>query len=115
MKINNILLIISVAICLLIAYGFFVFSSTNNLVLSLGSFVTIIIPATLLLAISPKNSKIRLNVKIISGLFFALFIIIHIIFTFFTSEIHSISLFINGLLFLVFITVVYKLFKINDV
>jgi hypothetical protein len=111
MKINFVQTIIAIAVSLLIAYGLYSFhDSENKILLSAGSFV--FLAATLILTIGTSFSLTRTttNVRVVSGIFFAVALISNLIFTFITFSVPSYVI-TNGILLLVFILIAYSINK----
>jgi hypothetical protein len=107
MKINFVPTIISTAVSLLIAYGLYSFhESENKILLIAGSFV--FFATTLIMAIgaSFEVARTTTNIRVVSGIFFAIALIGNLIFTFVNFSVPSYVI-INGILILVFILIVY--------
>lgn len=111
MKINFIQTIIAIAVSLIISYGLFSFhNSDNKILLSVGSFV--FLATTLVLAIGTNFQLPRTttNVRVVSGIFFAVALISNLIFTFINFSVPSYVIII-GILLLVFILIAYAINK----
>lgn len=111
MKINFVQTIIAIAVSLLIAYGLYSFhNSENKILLSAGSFV--FLATTLVLSIGTSFSLPRTttNVRVVSGIFFAVALISNLIFTFISFSI-PIYIITNGILFLVFILIANSIYE----
>lgn len=111
MKINFIQTIIAIAVSLIISYGLFSFhNSDNKILLSVGSFV--FLATTLVLAIGTnfQLSRTTTNVRVVSGIFFAVALISNLIFTFINFSVPSYVIII-GILLLVFILIAYAINK----
>ncbi len=111
MKINFIQTIIAIAVSLIISYGLFSFhNSDNKILLSAGSFV--FLATTLVLAIGTNFQLPRTttNVRVVSGIFFAVALISNLIFTFINFSVPSYVIII-GILLLVFILIAYAINK----
>lgn len=109
MKINFVQTIIAIAVSLLIAYGLYSFhDSENKILLSTGSFV--FLATTLVMTIGARFELPRTttNIRVVSGFFFATALISGLIFTFVNFSVPSYVI-INGILFLVFILIVYSI------
>ena len=103
MKINFVQTIIAIAVSLLIAYGFYSFhDSENKILLSAGSFVFLAITLILTIGTSFELPRTTTNVRVVSGIFFAVALISNLIFTFIAFSIPSYVI-TNGILLLVFI------------
>jgi hypothetical protein len=111
MKIDFIKTIIAITISLLIAYGLYSFhESDNKMLLSIGSFI--FLSATLILSIGARFELPRTttNVKVVSGIFFAIALISNLIFTFISFSVPSYVI-TNGILLLVFVLIAYSIHK----
>ena len=109
MKLDFVQTIIALALSLLIAYGLYSFhDSENKLLLSAGSLV--FFAATLILSIgsSFELTRTTTNIRIVSGIFFAIALISNLIFTFINFSITGYVI-INGILFLLFILIAYSI------
>jgi len=111
MKINFVQTIIAIAVSLLIAYGLYSFhDSENKILLSAGSFVFLAITLILTIGTSFELPRTTTNVRVISGIFFAVALISNLIFTFIAFSIPSYVI-TNGILLLVFILIAYSINK----
>jgi len=111
MKINFVQTIIAIAVSLLIAYGLYSFhESENKILLSAGSFVFLAVTLIITIGASFELPRTTTNVKVVSGIFFAIALISNIVFTFVTF---SVPLYVitNGILLLVFILIAYSINK----
>ena len=111
MKINFVQTIIAIAVSLLIAYGLYSFhDSENKILLSAGSFVFLATTLVLTIGTSFQLPRTTTNVRIVSGIFFAVAFISNLIFTFITFSVPSYVI-TNGILLLVFILIAYSINK----
>ena len=111
MKINFVQTIIAIAVSLLIAYGLYSFhDSENKILLSAGSFVFLAITLILTIGTSFVLPRTTTNVRVVSGIFFAVALISNLIFTFIAFSIPSYVI-TNGILLLVFILIAYSINK----
>ena len=107
MKINFVPTIISTAVSLLIAYGLYSFhDNENKILLSAGSFVFLATTLVMSNGASFELQRTTTNIKVVSGIFFAIALIGNLIFTFVNFSV-PIYVIINGILILVFILIVY--------
>ncbi len=107
MKINFVPTIIATAVSLLIAYGLYSFhNSENKILLSAGSFVFLATTLVMSIGASFELQRTTTNIKVVSGIFFAIALIGNLIFTFVNFSVPSYVI-INGILILVFILIVY--------
>ncbi len=111
MKINFVQTIIAIAVSLLIAYGLYSFhDSENRLLLSAGSFVFLATTLVLSIGTSFQLPRTTTNIRVVSGIFFAVALISNLIFTFVAFSVPSYVI-TNGILLLVFILIVYSINK----
>ena len=111
MKINFIQTIIAIAVSLLIAYGLCNFyDSENKILLSVGSFIFLATTLILTIGINFEHSRTTTNIRVVSGIFFAIFLISSFIFTFFNFLVPTYVI-TNGILLLVFISIAYSINK----
>ena len=111
MKINFVQSIIAIAMSLLIAYGLYSFnSSENKILLSAGSFVFIATALVMTIGVSYELPRTTTNIRVVSGIFFVIALISNLIFTFINFSVPSYAI-INGILWLVFILIVYSINK----
>ncbi len=111
MKINFVQTIIAIAVSLLIAYGLYCFhDSENKILLSAGSFVVLAVTLIITIGASFELPRTTTNVKVVSGIFFAVALISNIVFTFvsFSVPLYVIT---NGILLLVYILIAYSINK----
>jgi len=111
MKINFAQTIIAIAVSLLIAYGLYSFhDSENKILLSAGSFVFLAITLVFSIGTSFQLPRTTTNVRVVSGIFFAVALISNLIFTFVAFSVPSYVI-TNGILLLVFILIAYSINK----
>ena len=107
MKINFVQTIIAIALSLLISYDLYSFhNSENKMLLSAGSFVFLAATLVMTIGTSFEFPRTTTNVKVVSGIFFAVALISNLIFTFIKFSVPSYVI-INGILLLVFILIAY--------
>lgn len=106
MKINFVQTIVAIAVSLLIAYGLYSFhNSENKILLSAGSFVFLATTLAMFIGASFELQRTTTNIRVVSGIFFAIAMIGNLIFTFVNFSVPSYVI-INGILILVFILIV---------
>lgn len=111
MKINFVQTIIAIAVSLLVAYGLYSFhDSENRILLSVGSFVFLVTALIMTIGTSFELPRTTTNIRVVSGIFFAIAMISNLIFTFINFSVPS-YIIINGILLLVFILIVYSINK----
>ncbi len=111
MRINLIKTILALGISALIAYALYSFhESENKLLLSGGSFLFLATTLVLSIGTSFQLPRTTTNVRVVSGIFFALALISNLIFTFIAFSVPS-YIITNGILLLIFILIVYSINK----
>ena len=111
MKINIVQSVIAIAVSLLIAYGLYSFhNSENKILLSAGSFVFLATSLVMTIGASFELPSTKINISVVSGIFFAIALISNLIFTFINFSTPSYVI-INGILMLVFILIAYSINK----
>jgi hypothetical protein len=116
MKANPFLMVIGLLLALLIGYlTFSVAEGKENDVLC-GIISAVCYIATLLstMGLQFENKRQGANVKVLSVLFFVLFAIINFCFAIFGIA-QPYYIVINGILLLIFLSVLYKLSKLTDI
>ena len=109
MKINIVQTIIAIAVSLLIAYGLYSFhDSENKILLSSGSFVFLATTLVMTIGASFELPRTTTNIRVVSGIFFAVALVSNLIFSFVTF---SVPLYIiaNGILILIFLLIIYSI------
>ena len=113
MKINFVQTIIAIALSLLISYGLYSFhDSENKMLLSAGSFLFLALTLIITIGASFELPRTTTNVKVVSGIFFAVALISNLIFTFIKFSVPSYVI-INGILLLVFILIAYSINRVK--
>ncbi len=111
MKVNFVQTIIAIAVSLLIAYGLYSFHDIENtMLLFAGSFVFLAATLVMTIGTSFKFPRTTTNIRVVSGIFFAVALISNLIFTFINFSVPSYVI-INGILLLVFILIAYSINK----
>jgi hypothetical protein len=108
MKINPILLLIAAGIAALIGFGFYSANKAEELVwaITIGSGLLSLITLSGIFAVNFDARGGTGNVRIISGLFFAISLVSNIIFNFLNFTLPP-YIIINGILFLLYILIGY--------
>ena len=106
MKINWILVLISLGISALAGYGFY--AGTGNMFLTLGSGVFLFVTLFGMFAISFGRGSA--NIKIFSGIFLVLALVEHLIFAFLGFR-QTAYIVITGILFLLYLLIFYGITK----
>lgn len=111
MKIDFIKTVISLAISALIAYGFFSFHhSENSQILIWTSFIELFLSSFFVLGLRFGLNRTTTNVRVVSLIFFLVFLATNIVFSFFPFS-KQLFIIINGLIVLTGVLIVYSLFK----
>ena len=111
MKINYVQTIIAIAVSLLIAYGLYIFhGSDNKIFFSVSSFAFLAITLILTIGISFERPRTTTNIRVVSGIFFAIALISNLIFSIISFSVTSYVI-INGILLLMFIFIAYSIFN----
>lgn len=111
MKINFVQTIIAIAVSALIAYGLYSFhNGENKILLSAGSFTFLATALVMSIGASFELPRTTTNIRVVSGIFFAIALISNLIFTFFNFSVPS-YIITNGILFLVFLLIIYSIYK----
>jgi hypothetical protein len=114
MKINFVQTIIAAAISLLIAYGLYTFyDGENSLLLSGGGFLLLASTLIAAIGINLDQARTTTNIRVVSAVFFFIALISQLLFSFFNFSV-PLYVLINGLLLLVFVLIVYSLYKTNQ-
>jgi hypothetical protein len=111
MKIDFVKTIIALGISALIAYGFYSFhKSENSNLLVLVSFIELFLCSFFILGVKFALNRTTTNIRVVSSVFFTLFLILNIGFSFFDFSQQS-YIIVNGLFFLTGVLIVYSIFK----
>lgn len=112
MKCNVFLTAASVVIAALIGYGFYAANTGEQfvLLLSIGAGVTSAFTLTGLLGISTAGRTGGANIKVLSSIFFALFLISNLIFGFTAVKIAPYVI-VSGILFVIYSICIYGIIK----
>ena len=111
MKINFVQTVIAVAVSLLIAFGLYsIHNGENKILLSIGSFIFLAVALIPTIGTNFQHSRTTLNIRVVSGIFFAVALISNLIYAFINFSIPNYVI-INGILLLAFILIVYSIGK----
>lgn len=114
MKIDYIKTIIALAISILIAYGFYSFYHLgNSQLLVMITFIELFISSLFVLGLNFKLNRTTLNVRVVSSIFFFVFLITNLIFSLFDFS-RQTYIIINGLIILIGVLIVYSLVKLKQ-
>ena len=109
MKINFVQTIIAIAVSALIAYGLYHFhNGENQMLLSIGSFVFLSVTLALSISVNFEQPRTTTNIRVVSGIFFAVALISNLIFNFlsFSEPSYVIT---NGILILIYVLIAYSI------
>lgn len=111
MKIDFVKTIIAIAVSMLIAYGFYSFHhSENSQLLVATSFIELLLSGFFVLGLRFEQARTTTNVRVVSTIFFFVFLLSNITFSFFEFSKQA-YIIMNGLLALTSILIVYSLLK----
>lgn len=114
MNVNNFQALIAIALCALMAFGFYSFpDNTNRLILGLGSFITLSVTLVLTMATSFDHRGKTLAFRTTAGVFFSTIFISNFIFSFYTFD-TAVYLVVNGIQFLTFLSIAYSISKRDE-
>lgn len=114
MNVNNFQALISLALCALMAFGFYSFpENTNKLILGLGSFIMLSVTLILTIAVSFDQKSKTLAFRTTSGVFFSTLFISNFVFSFYDFD-PAVYLVVNGIQFLTFLSIAYSISKRED-
>lgn len=110
MKINPIMMIVSLAVAALTGYGFW--AGTHLLLNTIGSaFCILLILGTLLSFSFKEDGRLTANLKVVAGIFTVLAIIEQIIFAFMPESFRTAYIVVTGILLLSFIIIEYAIYS----
>lgn len=114
MKPNIFLIIVSVLISGLAGFGFYAANSgeTYCLLLTIGSSLCFTVTLICCLGIKIEGNRVNINFKILSAIFFIIFLIINLIFNFSGIKVAP-YIIINGISLLIFSIIEYGILKSN--
>jgi hypothetical protein len=112
MKVNPVMLAVTIGIAALVAFGFFAGNQGESYrwLITAGSAVAVLLTAGGLLALSPEGGGSTVNIKAASALFFILLLVEHLIFSFTAVKLAPYVV-ITGILLLLYIIVCYAVSK----
>lgn len=115
MKFNFLLVFIALAISALLSYGFYTANSNEifYLLITVGSGISLFLTLSGVLGIKSKVNGFTANIKVVSGIFFVLFLVSNIIFTF-TKIAIAPYIIVNGVLVLIYILLLYLIIKSSE-
>ena len=112
MKFNVFLSVIAVLIAGLIGYGFYAANSGEGFVwlITFGSGICMALSLIGILTVSTKGRAGGINIKALSSIFFVVFLISNLVFTFTTIKLAP-YIIINGILLLIYAVSTYGIIK----
>lgn len=113
MKIKIIPCIAAIILSGLVAFGFYTWCRCDsmNLLIAIAGGAVLLLTSCATLGISLSDSKMSINVKVLSGIFTCLFLVINIIFCCLTSFSIPLYAIINGVLLVVWLLISYGIAK----
>ena len=114
MKLDFIKTIIAIAVSGLIAYGFFAFNkNVNKDLLTIGSFIFLVITLTFTIGINFQLPRTSSLIKTISIIFFIIALLSNLIFSFVDFK-EATYIITNGILFLIYTLTTYSIGKVKQ-
>lgn len=114
MKLDFIKTIIAFAVSGLIAYGFFAFNkNVNKDLLTIGSFIFLVITLTFTVGINFQLPRTSSLIKTISIIFFIIALLSNLIFSFVDFK-EATYIITNGILFLIYTLTTYSIGKVKQ-
>lgn len=112
MKIDFIKTLIAVAISALLGYACYEISEFENVrwIITIGAFVTIVIPCVLTLGLSSKQERLAVMLKTLSSIILTVEIIVNFVFVFFDFS-TPVYIIVNGLLLLIYALTYNSMYK----
>lgn len=114
MKIKAVPTIIAVLISALVAFGFYSWcrTSDNQWLLAIGSFLCLFVPLMFCVGVSFEGRTTASTIAL-GGIFFALMLVVNLIFTFIEFGIPAYVI-VNGILLLLLILIIYVIAKVKQ-
>jgi len=111
MKLNGFLILISAAIAGLIAFGIFIANAgdTYRVLVTIGAALSMFATLGGMMAVSSPHGG-TMNLRVVSGLFFAILLITHIVFSFVSIRLPPYVI-ITGILLLVYMLICYSIMR----
>ena len=112
MKINIVLIIISAVIAGLLAFGFYALNAGDQyrILVTVGCALTLFLSLSGILVLSSARPGLA-NIRVVSGLFFVVFLILHIIFNF-TGVFLTPYFIITGILLALYVMLCYLIIRV---
>jgi hypothetical protein len=109
MKINPVMVLISLAVSALAGYGFYAWNSAEiyHWLLAIGGGILIFIPLAGLLAITSDGDGTVANIRALSVVFLIVEIVSNVIFSFMTLTKPTAYIIVNGIFLLIYILIAY--------
>lgn len=116
MKVNFFLSFLGLALALLVGYWAFNVAEgkENDVICGVGSTICFLVTLIPALGMNYESSKLGTNVKVLSFLFFIIFLISHFCFAVFGVKMPFYIL-CNGIILIIYLAIVYKLSGVKDI
>lgn len=116
MKINLFLTISAIALGVLLGYLMYLFAGENpdNIVCGVGSSLCLSLTLVPFMGASYQSSRIATNLRILSVVFFMVFLIINAVFINLTDKVPY-YLIVNGIFIIIYLSVVYNLVNTKNI
>jgi len=105
MNINVVQTIIAIAVSALIAFGLY---TVSDVLRGAGSFLFLAVALVLAVGVSFEQSRATTNIRVVSGIFFAVALLSNMIFSFVSFSVTSYVIF-HGIIFLIYFLLVYSI------
>ena len=115
MKLNVFLIFISVAVAGLSAFGFYMANEGDayRILITVGSAVSLFVTMGGMLALSIPARGALANIRLVSGLFFLVLLIEHVVFSF-TGILYPPYIVVTGILLVLYALTVYFLLRVSS-
>jgi len=114
MKTNDVFFVIAVAISGLLTFGLWsIEGNTLKNLMTVGAFIFMSSTLGLLLGVSFSSARTGVNIRVVSGLFFIIGIVINLVFAFGTFSQTSYVI-TNGVAFLIFILIARSIYMADQ-
>lgn len=113
MKIKIIPCIAAIVLSALVAFGFYTWCrcESMSLLLTIAGGSVLLLTSCTTLGVTLSDNKMNINVKVLSGIFTCLFLVINIIFCCLASFSIPLYAIINGILLVVWLLITYSIAK----
>ena len=113
MKLNIISSIIAIALCALAVFGIYIWGQAEDarLLLTIGSAISMFLTLMFTFGFSFERTRMSVNIKVTSGVFVVLFLVLNIIFCCLSSFSKPLYIILNGCLLLIWLLIIYGILK----